>query len=186
MGMRKVLSVIQFVFSLLFIITSILIYNQFRYFIHFKYEFNSKNIVDIDLQNNDYRIAERAFGADSGGGGVSACAYMPAETRSEGGSLRSLTASRMGTNGFKSVMSLATDEHFLDNMGFKLLAGRGLYPEGPGAERRIVVNEAAVNPLGWHIPAEIIGQPLQVEWSDSRGRDRCGTGFSYADDPGQR
>ena len=168
MGMRKVLSVIQFAFSLLFIITSILIYNQFRYFIHFKYEFNSKNIVDIDLQNNDYRIAERAFGAIPGVAGVSACAYMPAETRSEGGSLRRFDGKpHAGKDGYVSVMSLATDEHFLENMGLKLLAGRGLYPEGPAAERRIVVNEAAVKALGWHNPAEIIGQPLQVEWSDS-------------------
>jgi putative ABC transport system permease protein len=168
MGMRKVLSVVQFVFSLLFIVTSILIYNQFRYFIGFKYEFNTKNVVNIDLQNNDYRVAEKAMTAIPGVAGVSACEYMPAETRSEGGALRRPDGKpHSDKSDFKPVMTMGADEHFLDNLGLKLLAGRGLLPEGPEADRQIVVNEALVKAFGYSDPSAILGQRFESEYFDS-------------------
>jgi putative ABC transport system permease protein len=52
--MYKVLSVTQFVISLLFITTSILIFNQFRHYMGFDYGFSSKNIINLELQGNDY------------------------------------------------------------------------------------------------------------------------------------
>jgi putative ABC transport system permease protein len=168
MGLRKVLSVVQFAFSLLFIITSILIYNQFRYFIAFKYEFNSHNIVNIDMQSNDFRLAEKAFSSVPGVAGVSACEYLPAETRSEGGNLRKLDDNlHPKKEDFKPMMTLCADQHFLDNLGLKLLAGRGLLPPGPGAEGHIVVNEALVRAFGYRYPAEIVGHRFQPSWSDS-------------------
>jgi putative ABC transport system permease protein len=168
LGMRKALSVVQFVFSLLFIVTSILIYNQFRYFINFHYEFDTRNIVNIDVQNNDYRVAEKAMAAIPGVAEVSACEYMPAETRSEGGALRRPDGRlHVDKSDFKQVMTMGADEHFLDNLGLKLVAGRGLLPEGPGADRQIVVNEALVKYLGYSSPAAIVGQRLESEWNDS-------------------
>jgi putative ABC transport system permease protein len=164
LGMRKVLSVVQFVFSLFFIITSILIYNQFRHFLDFKYEFNSKNIVNIDLQSNNYRLAEKEFSTIRGVVGVSACQYLPATPRSEGTSLRRADGKgHAGKDDFKSMMSLQADEHFLDNLGLKLLAGRGLSV----GDREVVVNEAMIKAFGFHSPAEIIGQPFVTPWSDS-------------------
>ena len=168
LGMRKALSVVQFIFSLLFIITAILIYNQFRYFIHFRYEFASKNILNIDMQSNDYRLAEREFSGIPGVTGVSAAEYMPAETRSEGGSLRRMDGNpHPSKDDFKPVMSLAADGHFLDNLGLKLVAGHSLVADGPMAGRYIVVNEALAREFGYASPAGIIGQPLQAPWSDS-------------------
>jgi putative ABC transport system permease protein len=163
LGMRKVMSVVQFVFSLFFIVTAILIYHQFRYFIGFKYEFHSANIVNVDLQSNDYRVAEVSFAGIPGVTGVSASEYLPAETRSEGGSLR-----KLGDSGdFKPVMTMGADEHFLGNLGLKLVAGRGLPPAGPLAGRYIVVNEALVKAFGYRYPGEIVGQAFQSPWLDS-------------------
>jgi putative ABC transport system permease protein len=168
MGLRKVLSVVQFSFSLIFIITAILIYNQFRYFLAFKYEFNSHNIVNIDMQSNDYRLAEKAFSSIPGVAGVSACQYLPAETRSEGNQLRKVDDNpHPSKDDFKDVMTLAADEHFLSNMGLKLVAGRGLLPPGPLAARHIVVNEALTRAFGYRYPAEIVGHRLQSPWNDS-------------------
>src|SRR5579863_3410795 len=168
LGIRKALSVVQFVFSLLFIVTSILIYNQFRYFIDFSYEFNTRNVVNVDLQNNDYRVAGKAMATIPGVAEVSACEYLPAETRSEGGSLRRPYGRFRGDKSdFKPVMTMGADEHFVDNLGLKLVAGRGLLPEGPGADRQIVVNEALVKLLGYSSPAAIVGQRLESEWNDS-------------------
>ena len=168
LGMRKALSVTQFVFSLFFIITVILIYNQFRFFLNFRYEFTSKNIVDIDLQGNDYRLAEREFAGIPGVTGVSAVDYMPAETHSEGGALRRRDGKpNPAKEDFTPVMSLAADPHFLDNLGLRLVAGRGLPGDGPTAGRYIVVNEAFVRQFGYASPAGIIGQPFQEPGGDT-------------------
>ena len=188
LGMRKALSVVQFVFSLLFIVTSILIYNQFRYFINFSYEFNTGDVVNIDLQNNDYRVAEKAMAEIPGVAEVSACEYLPAETRSEGGALRRPDGKlHADKSDFKPVMTLGADEHFLDNLGLKLVAGRGLLPEGPGVGQQVVVNEVLVKYLGYSSPAAIVGQRLEVTVERQWGRrDRCRAGFSYAAAPGER
>lgn len=168
LGMRKILSVTQFVISLFFIITSILIYNQFRHFIEFRYEFNSKDIVNIDLQNNDYRLVSKELGAVPGVSGVSACEYIPATARNEGASLRKDDGkAHIGDEGYIKFISLKADEYFLDNLELRLVAGNNLPPAGKSADRYIVVNEAAVKEFGYLHPAGIIGQPFRTPWSDS-------------------
>jgi putative ABC transport system permease protein len=166
--MRKVLGVSQFALSLFFVITAILIYNQFRYFIAFKYEFATNNIVNINLQSNDYRKVTEAFRAVPGVSAVSACQYIPASTRSEGGSLRKASdTTGAGKEAYKEFMSLGADEHFLETLGLKLVAGSNLPAAGPAAGRYLVVNEAAAGAFGYSRPSEIVGQSFKMSWSDS-------------------
>jgi putative ABC transport system permease protein len=179
LGMRKVLSVTQFVVSLFFIITTLLIYNQFRYFMHFHYEFNSTNIVNISLQGNDYRLVAGEFGRAPGVAGVSASEYMPATDRSEGMQLRKAYAAKQE---YTQVMALPVDDHWIDNMGLRLVAGRNLPPSfagalreggqadtasGSPASRYIVLNEEAVRLFGYPSPAAAIGQAFRTPLSDS-------------------
>ena len=166
--LRKVLSAAQFVLSLFFIISSILIYNQFKYFIRFKYEFQTDNIVNVDLQANDYRVVARAFRDVPGVTGISSCEYIPATARSEGISLRRADDKRAAEmNTYTGIMALRTDEHFIGNLGLKLIAGRDLPAAAPGAWRYIVVNEAAVRQFGYATPADIIGQSFSTPYTDS-------------------
>jgi putative ABC transport system permease protein len=166
--MRKVLGVSQFALSLFFVITSILIYNQFKYFIEFKYEFTTGNIVNINLQSNDYKTVTEAFRTVPGVSAVSACQYIPASTRSEGGSLRKAADSAgVGKEAYKEFMSLGADEHFFEALGLKLVAGRNLPAAGPTADRYLVVNEAAARAFGYRRPADMVGQSFKMVWSDS-------------------
>jgi len=166
--MRKVLGVSQFALSLFFVITSILIYNQFKYFIEFKYEFTTGNIVNINLQSNDYKTVTEAFRTVPGVSAVSACQYIPASTRSEGGSLRKAADSAgVGKEAYKEFMSLGADEHFFEALGLKLVAGRNLPAAGPTADKYLVVNEAAARAFGYHRPADMVGQSFKMSWSDS-------------------
>ena len=88
LGVRKVLSIFQFAVSLIFIISSILIFNQSRHFLRFNYEFNPNNLVNVELQNNDYRLVARELGTVPGVSGISACDYIPVTGRSEGASIK--------------------------------------------------------------------------------------------------
>jgi putative ABC transport system permease protein len=160
--LRKILSVVQFAISLIFIISSTLVFNQSLHFLKFQYEFNSKNIVNIPLQANDYRTVERELAAVHGVDMVSACEYIPATGRNEGTSLK-----RTGSKDrYVSLAALRTDEHFLNNLQVQLLAGRNL-PAGPGTERYVVLNETAARSLGFKDPAAAIGQFLTSEGDDS-------------------
>lgn len=165
--LRKVLSVAQFVLSLFFIITSILIYNQFRFFLNFKYEFRTANILNVDLQGSDYQLARRQFAAVPGVAGISACEYLPATPHSEGSQLRPADPRRRSDSLFTQVMTLAADEHFIPNLGLKLLAGQGLSVGSSSARRYVVVNEAAVRAFGYPSPAQMVGAAFETPYNDS-------------------
>jgi putative ABC transport system permease protein len=161
-SVRKVLSIFQFSVSLVFIISSILIFNQSRHFLKFKYEFNANNIVNIELQNNDYRVVARELGAVPGVSGISACDYIPVTGRSEGASIK-----RAGSKDeYKQVMMLRTDEHFVGNLQLALVAGRNL-ASGRSAERYVLVNQAAVKEFGYKDPAAIIGQAFSSKYDSA-------------------
>lgn len=165
--LRKVLSVAQFVLSLFFIITSILIYNQFRYFLHFKYEFQTANILNVDLQGGDYEIVSREFQKVQGVTAISACEYLPATPRSEGFEWRPAVRRRAADSLYTLVTALRTDEHFISTMGLKLVAGQGVPASSPSAWRYIVVNEAAVRAFGYKDAAGILGAVFETPYNDS-------------------
>jgi putative ABC transport system permease protein len=64
-------------------------------------------------------------------------------------------------------MALRTDEHFIPNMGLKLVAGQGLPVWSPSAWRYVVVNEAAAKAFGYQGPAQMLGASLETPYSDS-------------------
>jgi putative ABC transport system permease protein len=159
LGLRKALGVTQLVISAFFITTSILLYNQFRHYLSFEYGFRSGNVVNVELQSNDYLRAKNEFGSVPGVAGVSACDVIPATGRSNGITLR-----KMGSQEeFKGAALLQADEHFVGNLGLKLVAGRNLPPAGPAAGRFVLVNRSAVQAFGYRHPAEIVGQELELE-----------------------
>jgi putative ABC transport system permease protein len=161
MGMRKALSVVQFVISLFFITSSLLIYNQFRHFLEFDYKFNSHNIVNIELQGNDYRKITSQFSALPGVSTISACDIIPALSRSSEISLK-----KPGTEEQLNLGLLQVDVNFAENLQLKLLAGKNLPAKGESTDRLIVVNEAAVKYLGYKHPSEIIGQIVEAAGSN--------------------
>jgi putative ABC transport system permease protein len=161
LGLRKALGVTQLVISAFFITTSILLYNQFRHYLSFEYGFRSGNVVNIELQSNDYLRVKNEFGSLPGVTGVSACDVIPATGRSNGITLR-----KMGSKEeFKQAALLQADEHFVGNLGMKLVAGRNLPPAGTAASRFVLVNRSAVQAFGYKHPAEIVGQELELEWN---------------------
>jgi putative ABC transport system permease protein len=163
LSMRKVLSVLQFAVSLIFIISSTLIFNQSTHFLKFQYEFNAKNIVNVPLQGNDYRIVARELSSVRGVDKVSACEYIPATGRSEGTSLK-----RVGGKEYVSMVALRTDENFISNLQLQLLAGRDLpVSSSDTISRYVLLNESAAKALGFKDPAGAVGEFLAPQGNDS-------------------
>lgn len=161
LGIRKVLSVTQFVISLVFIISSILIFNQSMHFLHFDFEFSSKNIVNIDLQGHDYRSVSAGFASVAGVEKLSACDYTPVSGRSEGASLKKIGSK----DEYTKFTVLQADENFVDNLQLKLVAGRNF--SGDLSGREVLVNASAAKALRYPFPGDIIGQVLVSKWNDT-------------------
>lgn len=160
MGIRKVLSVSQFVISLFFVVTSILVYTQFRYFMRFDYGFDAQNVVNVSLQGNDFQKIANAFSAVAGIADISASEYVPATGRSSG-----MQLNHPESHDPIQFRILSASENFLDNLGINLIAGRGLTLTTDTASRFIVINEAAVKALGFKQPGEIVGTTLISSWN---------------------
>ncbi|MEO5977055.1 MAG: ABC transporter permease [Chryseolinea sp.] len=160
LGLRKVLSASQFVISLLFITTSLLVYNQFEHFLAFDYGFTTKNIMNIELQGMDYKKLSNELQGIKEISTISASDIVPATNRNNGIQFKKPQA----TNESINMGILVVDEHFIDNLDLKLIAGSNLSPGGLDSGRYIVINEAAVKVLGYAQPEQAIGQILETTW----------------------
>ncbi|MCG8387918.1 MAG: ABC transporter permease [Cytophagales bacterium] len=157
LGIRKILSTFQFVLSLFFIITSLLIIRQFNHFMKFDYGFDAKNIVNIPMQGNDYRLLSDKLAQVPGVLTVSACEFIPATDGGHGVGVK-----RAGsTDKHTRFEAISVDPNFIHTLGLSLVAGRYL-PEEAGPSRFIVVNEAAVKALGYQAPSEMLGQTFEA------------------------
>lgn len=161
MGLRKVLSISQFVVSLLFIVTSILIFRQFKHFINFEYGFTAENVVNIELQGMDHDVLMTELASVPGVTSLSACDIIPAA-----GTNNNFTLRKQGTDdAYTEFGSLWTDQHFIETLDIKLIAGRPLPPSGQANANYVLVNEAAVEAMGFGHPSEMVGQVYETEWS---------------------
>jgi putative ABC transport system permease protein len=162
LGMRKVLSVSQFTISLIFIITSILIFNQFKFFMEFDYGFNAKNIVNIELQGADYQKVATEFGSIPGVTAISHSDLIPATGTNNGNEFKKFGAP---AEEFKPSNILFTDQNFTDNLNIKLIAGKPLPPTGESSERFVLVNREFTKKFGYQNPAEVIGETFETKWA---------------------
>jgi len=158
-GVKKTLNVTQFVISIFFITTSVLVYNQFRRFSTFDYGFNPQYIVNMPLQGNDYHKMAAAVQTVSGALTVSASDIIPAT-----GTNNTIGLRRPDSNDEYTVMSIIhADGNFTNNLGVPLVAGRNL-PDVGDTSRFVVINEAAAKQLGYAHPADAIGKEWEANW----------------------
>lgn len=160
--LRKVLGVSQFVVSLFFITTSILIYNQFKHYMAFDYGFQSENIVNISLQGMDYQKLRGELERIPEISAISACDIIPATGTNNNTQIRL----QGETSDFRSVGVLNIDRGFPENLGVELLAGEGFSPNEQTAATQILVNEAMVKDLGYPSADALVGTQLEAKWGD--------------------
>ena len=165
MGLRKALTISQFVISLFFISSSVLIYVQLNHYLGINYGFATENIVNIELQGNDYRKVINEFSKISGVERVSACEHIPATGIHNGLNLRKVDSK----DDYIPYSRIGVDENFIDNLDIKLLAGNNFsIEEHRYGKRFIIINESMLEELGHSSPLEAIGTRLEAEfdWPD--------------------
>lgn len=158
LGLRKVLTVSQFVISLFFIISSILVYNQLEQFSEFDYGFNPKNVVNANLQSNDYQLVKRTFSEIPEVEGVSATAYIPADGRNDNTNIKKIGEEGDG----KTAIDLSVDRNYAEVLEIAMVAGEKIPVGSDSASSFVMVNEMATRELGFSHPSEVIGETFEI------------------------
>ena len=156
-GLRKSLIVTQLVISIVLIISSTLVHRQIKYMITKDYGFNRDNIVNISLQGQDFdllkpKLEELAFVEV-----VSGASNIPSIGRHNEVEIRKKVNDEREKYNYFSV-----DETYIDNLKLELIAGANFIP-GQAVERELIINEQAVESLGFKTPEEAIGGNVILE-----------------------
>lgn len=159
--LRKVLLITQFTVSLIFIVSTVVLYLQTNHILHFDYGFDKQNVVSVNLyKSENYQRFAQAVAQNKDVAAVSACSFMPA------------TGTQNGTTSYKAenlkdslqTSFLDVDANYFDVMGLQLVAGK-TFPAIPdtSGEHYVVVNETMVKDFHYGSVGSAIGQRLLLE-----------------------
>lgn len=162
-GFRKVLTVSQFVVSLFFIVTALLIFRQTKHYINLEYGFSTENIINIELQGNDFDVVSNEIGQLSGVEKVAGCQHLPATGISSGASIRLEGSEDEHTN----MGSFYIHPNFIDILELEIVAGKNFTTYNKSnIEHSIIINEAAVTSLGFNSSIEAVGSIVELKGKD--------------------
>jgi len=164
-GLRKGLLVAQFTFSLIFILTVIVVFNQLQLFLKADHGFNMNNKVVVQLNDTSYETLKTEILKFPNIENVTASSHIPAAGMTRGESFkRSLEEKEWTDLSFYSV-----DEDYLKNMEVPLVAGKFFDPSAAESNTRsIVLNEKALEAYHFDSPIDAIGQELIRQEDSSR------------------
>lgn len=163
--LRKVLIITQFAVSLFFIISTTLIYFQFKQMIKTEYGFNKENIVNVPLHGNEYHTYANAIKNHSGIQLVSGSSIV----LTTGGSSYTYLKKPDDPEDSLGVSQMSANPDFITNLGLRIIAGSN-FPEtlSDGTEQYFLINEKAVAKFGYDNAYEIVGESFWVDGMDHR------------------
>ncbi len=158
LNMKKVLLVVQFTLSLIFIISATISFKQYRYALEFDLGFETDNVLNVSLHGHDDDKAINTFSTIPEVTAISRSAIIPS------------VGSRFGTIvKYDDPLDSATlhyniiDENYVPLMGHELLAGSNFRSnESQKQEESIIVNEQVLKRFDLGSPEQAIDKMIQV------------------------
>ncbi|OGU34240.1 MAG: hypothetical protein A2068_10840 [Ignavibacteria bacterium GWB2_35_6b] len=156
---RKTLITTQFGFSLLFIISTVLLYKQSEHAAKTNYGFNENNIINVQLGSLQYKEFRTELMKQPGITNVSTVSILTGE-----GGRNDTWIQSDKIDEHEKGYSLWIDENFLANMQIQIIAGRNfLTTTNIETETECLLNESAVKRLKLGTPQEAVGQIIKLE-----------------------
>jgi|WetSurSiteA1Bulk_404760.scaffolds.fasta_scaffold02584_2 putative ABC transport system permease protein len=157
--LRKVLLVTQFAFSMIFIITILLLFRQMNYMVNAKMGFDREQVFMLRLQRQDISRIKDVYSRLPEISYISATSHRPGEGNIWPVDIRINKEDEKVQGHYFSV-----DENYIPAMGLTLLAGQN-FPPGMNTEREkfVVVNEYATHQFKLGTPSEAIGKYLILD-----------------------
>lgn len=159
--LRKTLMVAQFTFSIIGIITTLVMYQQFAELFKTNYRFDQQQLVNIELQEQPYDLLKTEIMQQPGVVQVAGVSIPPVV----GGNSRTTIQTNV-MNEPSLIRFHSVDEAFLEQFRVKLIAGRNFSNEmGDERGKTLLINEKTVQTLDLGTPEEAVG--TTVTFSDS-------------------
>jgi ABC-type antimicrobial peptide transport system permease subunit len=155
-NMRKALIVVQYVFSLIFITTTIIGYNQYKSFLSFDLGFKTENILNIKLQGNKSNLVIKELEELPSVKGISTSRVVTSIGNIYGMQVKY-------NNDSAGVWLNVVNEQHLPLHEHKFLAGKNFNAKSPEAEEsEVIVNEQILKrfSIGQKDPVKALGEVL--------------------------
>jgi putative ABC transport system permease protein len=154
--LRKILLVTQLVFSIVFIISILLIFKQMNFMIHTDPGFDAEVVYDVNLQGKDFSRVREEYSRLPEVVSITATSHIPAEGNVWGVDVRLRPEDEKYNAHYFSA-----DENYIETMGLELIAGRN-FPENMSGENEkfVIVSEMALEQFQLGSPEEAPGTTL--------------------------
>ena len=165
-ALRKGLVVFQFIISVVLIIASVVIMNQMRFLRSTDLGFAKDQQIVIPLRStaakNAYASLKNEIKSNTQVDNVGATLFYPGIVNP---SDMGLYKDGKTVNDSKDVHTNWVDESLLQTLGIKPVAGRLFSKDFPSdTSSRMILNEAAINQLGFKSPQEAVGGKVKFDW----------------------
>ena len=151
----------QFGMSLFFVLSTLFVYQQFRYLVSSDYGFDHENIVNVRLQGVRYDVFRQAMEQSPSVELISGSSHLLMQ------GARSARSVTIGRGDPKTVSELSVDYNFVSNLKLKLLAGR-YFNRPSDIHRSVLLNRTATRLLGLENEEQAIGQILNVSGKNTK------------------
>ncbi len=153
-GLRKALIVTQFTFSLVFIISTVLIYNQLKLMISADFGFNYNEVVNVKIGDTSYEQLSNEYKKDAAIEIVAASSHVPAAGNTYSNDMKRNVSDE--GDGIETAY-YHVDEGYIPLLDIQLVAGANFEDTKP-KPNEIIVNEKTVETFGFGKPSTAIGQ----------------------------
>lgn len=163
-ALRKTLLVAQFVFSLIFILSVIVVFNQLQLFLKADHGFSMERKVVVNLGNTSAETIKTELLKNSNIESVTSLSHVLAA----GSSMAQGYKRAMEDKSWTTLYYYSTDEDFLAHFEIPLVAGKYFSAaDGESNKNHIVISEKAVEVFHFKSPIDAIGQSLILQRDSS-------------------
>ncbi len=173
MGLRKFLIVIQFTFSLIFIMSTIILFQQQKLLLGINLGFKTDQIVNVELQGLEYEVFKQEVSKLSSVAEISGSAFIP----STGVNFSTCMSYMEDTLITRTLNNNIVSKNFIQNLQFELITGDN-FPDYASSETEqyLILNESGVEKLGFSSPSEAVGRIIRINTCNELGDKEEGEG----------
>jgi putative ABC transport system permease protein len=163
---RKMLVFFQYGFSIIFIITTVILYEQVEILVNFDYGFSEKQMINLPKNDLPLDAFRDELLKQTSIESVSSSSNIPMLSTFE---VRNIKTFEKETQA--SLMFV--DPYMIENYGLTLISGRNFNPQLPSdRNQKIILNLKAIKTLGFESPDKTIHQVIQIEDENDTDRSR--------------
>jgi putative ABC transport system permease protein len=154
-SIRKFIITMQFMLSLAFIMSVVIMVQQYRYSINYDLGFTQEGILNVDLQQADPQLLKNQLEKLSFVHAVSLSSHAMGA-----GEVPELFVMQPEKTDSIKAGRMSVDENFVANMGLTLLRGKNFTSDSAMNSRLIVINEVFAKKLSPHDPDDALDQVI--------------------------